>query len=548
LSRVVGHGDGRERRFRAAGAALLAAVVLSTFAGSLDNEFVNWDDGNYIVIDPLVTDPSAHGLRERLTTPGLGYPVPLPVLVYGALWALAPAPWIFHTISLAVHVLNVLLLLGLLRASTGRSRAAWLAAAAFAVHPIVVEPVVWATGLKDLLVGTGALLALTWLRRPPAAFAGALVALASKPSAGLLGPALAGFAWTRPPASVRPRRAVWLGIGAVTLVGVGLLAFTATQETEQLRTSVGHADVPARVLGALGLHVEHVLVPASLSPRYPLSAVTGVHLGLGALVLAGTGALALRWARRRDERLGWLALGLAVYVPASNLRPLIRFTADSYVYVPWMALVSVVALTLVRHQAAIRERAGRSFALLRGSVSLVLAAWALVSFLQVEAWQDTRALWAQAAQRYPDDGESIYRYGDALGRAGEREAELALYLDHLPALEGSPKIPAALITWYAFRGELEPVDGWFALAFASEVRQDDAVYWHYAEHVGRHPSRHAPRHDVALGHALGVHVEDLEASRLDAAQLDTLVAHAERLGRPDVAQRLRTRRAVVQSR
>jgi hypothetical protein len=526
-----------ETRRVAVAITLVAVAILLTFSGSLDNELVNWDDGNYIVLNELVTQPGAHGWRDRLTTPGLGYAVPLPVLIYAWLWTPSEAAWPFHLLSLLVHVANASLLLWLLWDTSRRLRVAALGAAAFAVHPLVVEPVAWATGLKDLLVGTGCLLAIVGLRRGWPSLAGSLVAFASKPSAVLLGPALAAFAWVDQDRAAWKRVSVAGPVVVITLLGIGLLWFTSAQETEQLRTSTAQGLSATRIFGAVGLHLEHVLIPAASSPRYPISAVSGGHIALGVLAVVGTGVLGLRWLRNRDPRFGWLALGVATYLPASNLRPLIRFTADSYVYVPWMAVTACVALSVVRNEESLARIAGKSLRALRGLAYAAVGVWALVAYMEVETWSDTRSLWAVAAERYPDDGELIYRYGDALGRADDRQAELALYFENLDALRSSPMIPAALVTWYQFNREYDEVDAWYALAFASSVRQDDAVYWHYVDYVARHPQRHSSRHDVALGHALGVYDRMLDQSELDATALGRLAEHAQRLGRPDLAMR-----------
>jgi hypothetical protein len=66
-----------------------------------------------------------------------------------ALFGLEPAG--FHAVSVLLHAL-VAVLAGLLarRAGAGAAAAA-LAASLFAVHPVVVEPVAWVVGQKDLL-------------------------------------------------------------------------------------------------------------------------------------------------------------------------------------------------------------------------------------------------------------------------------------------------------------------------------------------------------------------------------------------------------------
>ena len=64
-------------------------------------------------------------------------------------------PWPFHAISLMAHVLAALLVYALLRRLVQASSPwpAWLGAALFAVHPVQVEAVAWASGLKDVLAG-----------------------------------------------------------------------------------------------------------------------------------------------------------------------------------------------------------------------------------------------------------------------------------------------------------------------------------------------------------------------------------------------------------
>lgn len=94
-------------------------------------------------------------------------------------------PALFHGTNLLLHLAAVLLVYGILRSlslsatrgdpgapggekdglSAGRGAAAaiWppaIGAALFAVHPLMVEPVAWATGMKDLLAGTLSLAAI----------------------------------------------------------------------------------------------------------------------------------------------------------------------------------------------------------------------------------------------------------------------------------------------------------------------------------------------------------------------------------------------------
>jgi hypothetical protein len=518
--------------------AVVAAVALA-FAGALGHGFVNWDDGNYVVLNPMVHDPAAFGWRERLTTPALGYPVPLPVFLHGVLWAISSEPFGFHLLGVAVHLLDVGLLGLAMRRRGLRPGVTAAASLAFGLHPIVVEPVVWVTGLKDTLVGTGALLAMLAVAggrvRPGLSILGVVVAAASKPSGAMVALALPVLAFVE--GGRRIERRAWPLLAGLVAAGAAVLAFSIAQESPQLRTSADGGPSAGRVLGALGLHVLHVAVPAGLSPRYPPASIGALEIGSGLVAALAIVAAAIAWTRRGDPRGSWLWLGVCVYLPASNLQPLIRFTADSYVYVPWMAACAIGAFGFAAHAPRLAARARRLVAVGTG---VVLAAWALLTHLQVGIWRDTVSLWESAARHYPDDGELVYRYGDALGRAGRNREEIALYLERLIALENAPQIPAALLSWYAFDGQPDACDHWYARAFASSVRQDDGVYLGYVEYVGRNPGRHRPEHDVALGHSLGVYAEQaLAQTTLDGPALGRLAAHADRVGRPDVAAAFR---------
>ncbi len=523
---------------------LVILVPLLVFAGALDNELVNWDDGIYIESNPLVTEPGSASLRERITTPDLGYPLPLPVLLYGWLWRLGGVAWPFHAFSVAVHVLNGVLLFLVLRRELdpegGWDALAAVAALGFALHPVVVEPVAWATGLKDLLFGTGALLGVLAVTRgrDGLAIPGTVIAYASKPASALLGLALPWFHLGRSEIGPVRRPAVAVPLGLIAFGGLGLLVFTFGQETDLLRTTAEGPPTARRILGAAGLSLRHLVAPAALAPRYPLEAVGATDMVLGALALGGLVAAAAVALRGRRPAAGWLALLAVAYAPVSNLQPLLRFTADSYLYVPWLAGTAALAHGWVAAEAGLRERSERAHALLQRLPWVVLPAWALLSALQVEVWRDTVTLWGEAHAAYPEDGELVYRYGDALGRDGDFEAELALYAEHADALERSPKVPIALVATLESVGELDELDGWYRRAFASEVKQDDGVYWHYVEYVARHPERHPTAHDAALRHAIGVYLASQEHASLSPEERARLAIAARKLGLPAEAEAL----------
>lgn len=122
-----------------------------------------WDDGYWIL-----NDPAMHHWRnlqfvwfDPMTF--MQY-YPLSVTAYFLQWQLWGADALgFHAVSLLLQVINAVFLWRILRRL--HLRAAWLAAAIFAIHPVVVESVAWVVEQKNLISGFLVLAAVwSWIR------------------------------------------------------------------------------------------------------------------------------------------------------------------------------------------------------------------------------------------------------------------------------------------------------------------------------------------------------------------------------------------------
>jgi hypothetical protein len=160
-------------------AAITAAVLWPVLgAGFLDY----WDDPDTIARNPDLNPPTFGSVLKYWNPahPYMDLYVPVTYTVWAAIAALtrraAPDPagggWLspfpFHAASLVLHMLATVLVFAilsrLLRARGAPGPAAERSAAAgailFSIHPLQVEAVAWASGLKDVLGGTLALAAI----------------------------------------------------------------------------------------------------------------------------------------------------------------------------------------------------------------------------------------------------------------------------------------------------------------------------------------------------------------------------------------------------
>lgn len=429
--------DPRARRRRVAMCgAVLVALTVAVFARSLDHGFVLLDDYSKVIENPVVVGYGSADAEKRLQTPGQGYVIPVTVATWAALWATGDGQArYFHAFALLVHVGVVLLLFGFL----SRWSLPWalLAAAVVAVHPVVVEPVAWVTGLKDLLAA-GFAVGATWLfvagvgrgeagrARVALAVLCAVLAALSKPTTVLLPGAWVLWLLAKRSRGITvDRRAWWMaGAGLAFGLGLGLLSWAghSTLVQEPLDpTYLGDG----RALYALGLQAWHLIAPVGLHPLYyvaPGPAWGAARTWLGVGVLLGLGVAGWRARRSPDVVLG-LAWMVAAYLPVANVVPTPRLLADSYLYLPLCGALLTLVVVLSAGRVRFEPASGRGAVPLVAGIFMVVGL-ATLSAGQVGRWAGGDALWRPLIERWPHWDRGYYALASVRLR-DKRDADAA---------------------------------------------------------------------------------------------------------------------------
>src|SRR6266436_6855467 len=178
----------------------LLALTLVVYGPVKQAGFV-WDDNQHFLENHAVITPD--GLRAIWTSFVLPVYYPLAFTAFWLIYQLAgPNPLPYHVVTLALHAVNAVLLLFILWRL--KVRWAWVVAALWAIHPVNVESVAWATELKNTLSGAWFFASLLcflryeqelkwkWLAGALLCFAAALL---SKSSTVMLPAVLLLFAW-----------------------------------------------------------------------------------------------------------------------------------------------------------------------------------------------------------------------------------------------------------------------------------------------------------------------------------------------------------------
>ncbi len=426
-------------------ALLVVAVTLLVYCPAVMNEFVMWDD-NAIFQNARYNPATVQKIGWYwYHTEDWEY-LPLTRTLWGALAPLArvsvPGEMgatlnasIYHACSLCVHAGAALAAYWLLLQIVGRPWPATAGALLFALHPVQVESVAWASGLKDVLFGCFAILAtacyVRWTRtRERGGWAaifyllGIVCLLASifSKSTGVVTTGVAVLvgwqACRRPLKTVLVELSPWLAIS----ICFGALA----RYWMPTYAGVPLWQRPFVMGDAAAFYLYKLLWPAWLAVDY--GRIPGVVMSHGwgyAIWVAPVALAAILWRIRREHRLlavgGLLTLGTAL--PTLGITPhlfqIYSTTADHYLYLPMLGVALAGAAICMRMPA----RTGALVA------AVVLTALGLRSAMQTSHWQNNHDFWRHALAVNRQSFAAHTALADIALAAGQRQEARRLLLE-----------------------------------------------------------------------------------------------------------------------
>ncbi|MFO7692143.1 MAG: DUF1736 domain-containing protein [Vicinamibacterales bacterium] len=491
---------------RAAAAAALALVCLAAYWNSFRAEFL-LDNQTIILQDPRLRAASWQNVRDifthhywwpsleshlyrPLTT--LSYWVDYSVLGHGA------SPAGYHAVNLLLHWVNAVLTFSLVRSTTGRTRAALVAAAVAASHPLTVESVTNVVGRADLLAAMSILGGLLlyrrfqttagWRRAACLAGLGAayLAGVFCKESAVVLPGIMLlhdiAFSRGSAPATLAAVRRWLAGAwpaylatlpGLAALVWARWIMFRDSPLFGQFASDnpIAIAPVWTGVMTAVkvaGYYLALMAWPADLSCDYSYNEVTlfgwtlasgqDPHAWAALAVMFGLAAVAIVAWRRDRAVLFFLGFAAAAFLPTSNLLfPIGTIMAERLMYLPLAgmaaAAVLVVDTVLRRLSDALPEGRRRAAGVAAGAAAaVVIGALVARTAVRNEDWTSGLRLWSASARAAPGSIK-IHRALAALTMesdpsGGRVDEALAIAMRGLRILEAAPlplhHTPAAL--------------------------------------------------------------------------------------------------------
>jgi len=454
--------------------AVLALTTFIVFLPALKAGFVNWDDDINFLGNANYRGLGAAQLQWMFTTFLMGNYIPFTWMTFGldyVVWGMNPAG--YHLTNILLHDANAVLFyfiaLHLLRLSVPASPAdgpstpilgSAFATLLFAVHPLRAESVAWVTERRDVLSGFFYLAAvLTYLqycgvperqagrtRNAPGWYWASLgffaLALLSKSMAMTL-PAIlllldayplrrlggvgTGRRWL-PSTSVVVEKLPFFLLSLVAAYTALIALDLATQVASRSGAISWNADATVEVspidrvaisANALLFYLWKMALPLGLSPFYQLPRPSGFETWTAlfsfTVVFLATAIVIVghrRWPALAASWVGCIVmLSPVIWVP--------EIASDRYTYLAsagWALLCGAGLASLWRYcqRCNIGERVIVSLA---GLALAVVAALSVLTWNQVEVWQDSETLWAHAVAAWPSS-RSYYKLGEVLAQRG----------------------------------------------------------------------------------------------------------------------------------
>ncbi len=421
----------------------LVAVILAVFWQVHSFGLTCYDDPDNISANVRVQNGlSLDNIRWAFTTTYANFRMPLVWIslmidreVVGFLWShgwrMGPGnDGVYHLTNVLLHIASTVVLFVVLHRTTGRRWRSAFVAALFAIHPLHVEPVAWATSRKDVL--SGLLWMLTMLayvryaRRPGLGGYAPLVgvftlALMAKPMVVTLPIALLLMDYwplaRLQTGAYRARIMEKVPLFALTAIA-SVLAYSAQAhggaigDEQVYPLGVRLASVPFSYVA----YMRQTLWPTGLIPFYPhpersLPQWMVVACAVGLVLIT---VYALRAARNRPYlAVGWLWYVVTFLPMIGIIQVGAHSRADRYTYIPLIGLFVIIAWLgpeAVRRLVPARRGVYASAALACAALGVLAA----LAFRQTSYWHDDMRLFKYTVRVSPRNAIGYNGIGVAL--------------------------------------------------------------------------------------------------------------------------------------
>lgn len=440
---------------------ILIAIVSIIFLPVINYEFVMWDDNIHIYENPDMQNVTISNIFQFWREPynfALSYTVWAIQAKFAKTSISKPAekrfnPKIFHITNIIIHLLTVIVVFKILNLLIRNNRASLAGAFLFAIHPVQVESVVWVTGLKDVLSGLFAFIAI-WQyllyaksgketkRKNNIYFhyiislISFLLAISAKPTTVTV-PIIAGVLDVL--FLKRPLRKSTYSLTGWIILSLPFIIFTKLSQPDVNITFVPPLWVRPLIAGdSIAFYLYKLFFPFSLAPDYgrtPLFIIRHKYIYFTWILPVILIVLIWKFRKRNPVLLIAVSVFVIAILPVSGLIPFIfqgvSTVADRYLYLAMLGPAIIFSWLFKQSQ--------------KKRVLLILAVLFLLiikTILQTKIWRNSYTLFTHTIKINPISWIAYNNLGVYFQKQGEIEKATTYYTK---ALEINPDYVQALL-------------------------------------------------------------------------------------------------------
>ncbi len=477
---------------------LLVAMTILAYFPVYSAGFI-WDDDSYLTRNKTLT--SENGLAEIWLTPRASpqyYPMVFSTFwLERQLWGLNPTG--YHIVNVLLHAATALMLWRLLIRL--KLPGAWLAAAAFALHPVHVESVAWIAERKNVLSGLFYMLAASaFLRFLPseslpsrrryawyiASLGLFVLALLSKTTTCSLPAAILLVIWWK-----HGRLTLRDGLTLVPMFILGGALAALTTHLEQTHVGAEQIDwqlsVAQRCIiagSALWFYLGKLLAPANLCFVYPRwtpdpASLLNLAAPLGwLLLLAGLVALRRRIGRGPAATMLFFSGTLVPALGFIDVFPFkYSFVADHFQYLA--SIGPLVLLAAALHRAAGGPGSSINHAaspLVKSVCAAVLVCLGGLTMARTFAFQSEESVWRDTLAKNDTAWSAHLNLGVILDQRGETQSAIAHFEKALKLAPKETAVHVNLALAYERTGRIDEALSSYETALALNPKSWTAHY------------------------------------------------------------------------
>jgi len=391
--------------------AILIFILFATFVAYFsirNHEFTNWDDNEYIVNNQTIQSTDLQSTFKHFTSFQGGNYHPLTMISYAINYYFSntsPPPYLFTNVL--IHLINIVLVFLLFKSITTNDFFSLLVALIFAIHPLRIESVAWASERKDVLYALFFLSSLIyWLKfrdshKNKDYFVSLLLFILSclsKSMAMTLPLIIIVLDYIKVKKQTRINLILKIPFFLIAII-TGVLAIISQKESGAMNISIDLSifDKILVVCYAILFYPIKLILPISLSSYYPYPNSLGIlyYLSFLSIIVLIFLGVKYKWYNRK------MFTGILFYIFA--ILPVLQIiqvgqtpVADRYSYIPLLGLMLMLFYILERKLNMIQFKQG----IVILCIVLILGFW--LTNQRIQVWKTSETLWTDVIVKYPN--------------------------------------------------------------------------------------------------------------------------------------------------